>query len=204
VPGLAIGEGTAAGAGRVTVPHIFSAISGIAVDRQGRIHAADRKEVHVAVFSPAGALLATIGRKGKGPGEFDAPSGPALAPDGALYVRDVSKVARFEPAPTTGLATVHDRDFRWPLFPDWMSRRASRVDAKGRFQHPGSTWRDRDLVKQHLLRYSARGAFADTLRVPQYDNAPDPTASIRTDRRRRADDREVVSCTLRRRSRCGT
>ena len=177
---LVIGEDARPAPGRTAAPHIFSAISGLAVDRRGRIYVSDLKEVHVAVFSPTGALLATIGRKGQGPGEFEAPSGPALDPGGALYVRDVAKVARFVVDPATGLATRHDRDFRGPIYPDWTSRRASRVDREGRFYHPGSIWRTGELVKHHYLRYSAQGVFIDTLLVPLYDNIPEPTASIRT------------------------
>ena len=177
---LVIGEAPVAGAGRATAEHIFGAISGIAVDRQGRIYATDLQQVHVAVFSPAGTLLTVIGRKGQGPGEFEGPSGPALAPDGALYVRDISGVARFVVDPATALATRHDRNFRGPLFPDWMSRRASRVDAAGRVHHPVSEWRDGQLVRHRYLRYSAQGTFIDTLHVPPYENTPEPTASIRT------------------------
>lgn len=177
---LVIGEDAAAAPGRAAGRHIFSAISGIAVDRQGRIYAADLMQTHVVVFSPSGSLLATIGRKGQGPGEFEGPSGPALAPDGSLYVRDISHVARFIVDPATGVAAKHDRDFRGPLYPDWTSRRASRVDREGRFHHPGSTWRDGQLVHHYYLRYTARGEFVDTLHVPAYPNHPTPTASIRT------------------------
>jgi hypothetical protein len=177
---LVIGEEAVAGPGRAAGKHIFSAISGIAMDRQGRIYASDVMQTHVIVFSPSGTLLATIGRKGQGPGEFEGPSGPALGPDGTLYVRDVTHVARFALDPASGLATKHDRDFRGPLYPNWMSRRASRVDRDGRFHHPGSTWRDGELVRHYYLRYTAQGQFVDTLHVPAYQNHPEPTASIRT------------------------
>ena len=177
---LVIGEDPTPAAGRTNARHIFSAISGIAVDRQGRIYASDLQQTNVAVFSPAGALLATIGRKGVGPGEFEGPSGPALAGDGALYVRDVSRVSRFTVDPATGLATKFDRTFRGPTFPNWTSRRASRVDREGRFYHPETVWRSAQYVRHSYLRYSAQGTFVDTLRVPEYPNEPEPTASIMT------------------------
>src|SRR5687768_333283 len=49
---LVIGEDAAAAPGRTTANHIFSAISGIAVDRQGRIYASDLQQATVPVFSP--------------------------------------------------------------------------------------------------------------------------------------------------------
>jgi hypothetical protein len=163
-----------------SAPHGFGAISGIALDRDGRIYASDLTEVQVVVFSPAGKLLATIGRKGQGPGEFEGPSGPAIGADGALYVRDVAKIARFVPDPATGVATKHDRDFRGPLYPNWTSRRASRVDQAGRFGHPVSTWKRGGEVTHAVLRYSAQGTLVDSLPVPRYANEPEPTASVRT------------------------
>ncbi len=178
---LVIGEEAVAAPGRSAGKHVFSAVSGVAVDRQGRIYASDVMQTHVVVFSPDGSRLATIGRKGQGPGEFEGPSGLALCPDGTLYVRDVSHgIAHFVIDPSTGLATKHDRDFRGPLYPNWMSRRASRVDRQGRFHHPGSQWRTGELVRHWYTRYDAQGQLLDTLHVPRYSNEPEPTASIRT------------------------
>jgi hypothetical protein len=171
---LTIGDESAA------APHSFGAISGVALDRAGRIYVSDLQETHVAVFAPSGKPLATIGRKGAGPGEFEGPSGPAIGPDGGLFVRDISKVARFVVDPATGLATKHDRDFRGPLYPNWTSRRASRVDRDGRFGHPVMNWKTGGEVRHAVLRYSAQGTFVDSVPVPSYANEPIPTASVRT------------------------
>ena len=160
-------------------PHQFGAISGLAVDREGRIYVADLQETHVTVFSLSGKRLATIGRKGRGPGEFEGPSGPALAADGALYVRDIARVTRFTRDPATGLSTKHDRDFRGPLYPNWTSRRASRVDRDGRFLHPDTRSRIGGEIRHVYLRYSAQGAFIDSLPVPSYPNDPPTSAVLR-------------------------
>ena len=42
----------------------------------------------MAVFSQDGQLVRTIGSRGCGPGEFSAPTGVAVSPDGELYVSD--------------------------------------------------------------------------------------------------------------------
>jgi hypothetical protein len=49
---------------------IFSAISGLAVDYQGRIYVLDREANELRIFSASGQHLRTIGRAGGGPGEY--------------------------------------------------------------------------------------------------------------------------------------
>ena len=46
----------------------------VAVDTEGRIYAADSFLDRIQVFSPEGEYLRTIGRRGRGPGEFDRPA----------------------------------------------------------------------------------------------------------------------------------
>jgi hypothetical protein len=50
--------------------HEFDRISGIARLSDGRILVAQRSDPHLRIFSPDGALLGSIGRAGRGPGEF--------------------------------------------------------------------------------------------------------------------------------------
>lgn len=66
----------------------FSQIRGILVDRQGQILVLDFVAQEIRVFSPEGAHMATLGRKGSGPGEFRQANGMAWATDGNLYVND--------------------------------------------------------------------------------------------------------------------
>jgi len=68
--------------------YIFGAIDGLAMDAQGRIIVADRKDHTVRVFAADGRHLYTIGRKGKGPGDLDSPCCLAIARDGALWVKE--------------------------------------------------------------------------------------------------------------------
>ena len=50
---------------------LIGAFSGMAVDDQDHIYIADTKLQEIHKFSPEGNYLASIGREGKGPGEFD-------------------------------------------------------------------------------------------------------------------------------------
>jgi hypothetical protein len=60
---------------------------GIAVDAQGRLLVTD--DYCLKVFDDDGRLLDRIGRKGKGPGEFDAPMRPSAGPTGMITVQDI-------------------------------------------------------------------------------------------------------------------
>ena len=66
----------------------FGRVSGVAVDRAGRIFVADGQDNQVRMFSPGGAFVARIGRMGSGPMEFKTLGAITIVPDGFLWTRD--------------------------------------------------------------------------------------------------------------------
>lgn len=66
----------------------FNFPSDIAVDRDGNIYVLDAGNTRVQKFGPDGRYLATIGRKGQGPGEFRMPDTIDFDKDGNLVVAD--------------------------------------------------------------------------------------------------------------------
>lgn len=72
----------------------FSDIRGILVVRNGNIWVIEGSLQEIRVFDPAGIHVKTIGRNGKGPGEFTYADGLAAAPDGMIWVHDPQN-ARF-------------------------------------------------------------------------------------------------------------
>jgi len=70
----------------------FSDVRGLLVDRKGNIWVIERSLQEIRVFDPAGKHLRTVGRKGKGPGEFTYADGMAVAPDGLIWVHDPQNV----------------------------------------------------------------------------------------------------------------
>ena len=66
----------------------FNYPSDVAVDAQGNIYILDAGNARIQKFGPDGNYLATIGRKGQGPGEFVMPGNITFDKDGNLVVAD--------------------------------------------------------------------------------------------------------------------
>ena len=73
-------------------------VSGLALSRDGRLALADASESNVKLFDRAGRLLATLGRNGSGPGEFQQPRFPRFGADGRLFVGDgqLNRITEFD------------------------------------------------------------------------------------------------------------
>ena len=66
----------------------FNYPSDVAVDKDGNIYVLDSANTRIQKFGPDGKFLATIGRKGQGPGEFLMPDAIGFDKDGNLVVAD--------------------------------------------------------------------------------------------------------------------
>ena len=75
--------GPGAGAGELRTPF------GVAVGG-GHVYVADFGNDRVDVFSTDGSPVLSFGRRGSGDGQFQRPAGIALAPDGGVYVLEMS------------------------------------------------------------------------------------------------------------------
>lgn len=67
---------------------LFEVVGDIATSPDGRIYVLDVLAKHIAVFSRVGERQATLGRPGRGPGEFMLPVSMAVDPRGNLYALD--------------------------------------------------------------------------------------------------------------------
>jgi hypothetical protein len=161
-------------------PFLLGEVSGLAFDASGRLYVADFQEPRIVVFDPTGRHLATIGRKGEGPGEFTAPTGPVFGPDGALYVRNMSKVLRFAIDPASGLPTKFTRHFDGPLYAPWRSKLPSQIDGQGRFHFPreATTGTTEFITRYGYQRYRLDGTALDSLGVPSHPTTRASWASV--------------------------
>jgi hypothetical protein len=155
-------------------------VTGVTVDDAGNVYASDGLASTVWVFDRTGRLRGSVGRKGEGPGEFDAPTGPAVGPDGRLYVRDVYRVSRFGPDSTTGFLSRFEDSFTGPVYANWASQRATRFDSSGSLFYTGHRWLPDGTAREFFIRYDRSGGVRDTIFVPTYPNAPQLTAWVQT------------------------
>lgn len=92
----------------------FGRVTGVAMDSRGRILVADERAHHFKVFDRSGTYLATVGRRGEGPGEFAAPSGIVVTPGDTVFVLD----------PERALISVFSPDYEWVrdvrISPSWQ------------------------------------------------------------------------------------
>lgn len=70
--------------------YMFSRITDIDVDEDGNIYALDQREDQIKVYDRNGQFLRTIGRRGQGPGELDAPYFLSITAQEHLVVEDVA------------------------------------------------------------------------------------------------------------------
>ena len=143
-------------------------VFGLATDSAGNIYVADIDNAFLVVFGPDGRFRGQVGRKGRGPGEFQGPSGLVIDARQRLWVRDTERISRFVRDPRTGLLARYDTAFTQPVFPDWYNARASRVAANGDYLHPAPS--AAVGAQQRVLRYNARGTLAESLTVPRRPN----------------------------------
>lgn len=71
------------------------AVSGVEADSKGNIYVLDSYDDKVLKFDPAGNYLTSIGGKGQGPGEFQAPTRILVDGQDRLYVQDIVRMALF-------------------------------------------------------------------------------------------------------------
>jgi len=154
-------------------------LSGIAMDASGTVYVADRAENKLWVFDARGRSVRGIGRRGQGPGEFQAPTGIAIGPDNKLYVRDQKNVTRFAVDTQTRRLTRYDTRFNGGAFNDWLSTLASRFDERGRMYYPNFNQSGLTTRMGQWWIFSPAGQRVDSIAVPFIEGSPPAWASVR-------------------------
>ena len=89
--------------------------SDITVDKSGNIYVLDAGNTRIQKFAADGKFLSTIGRKGKGPGEFMLPDGLDIDREGSLIVSDVAQL-RIQVLPSEGSMDIKVIHLESPSF----------------------------------------------------------------------------------------
>ena len=147
-------------AGGEDADHFFGQISGMLVDRDGRVYVADSQAQEISVFSPDGELLRRLGHEGEGPGEFRDPRSMLVMPDGRIGVvhEEPPRITCYRAADGEYLG-----DFHFTEDPGHPFQRLTRVECRGRTlvayaadvsEGPGGM-----KVTGRIMRFDASGKF---------------------------------------------
>ncbi|MCC6929336.1 MAG: hypothetical protein IT359_10130 [Gemmatimonadaceae bacterium] len=166
--------------GRHPLADSLGELSGIALDARGNVYVSDFSATTVWILDAGGRSVGRVGRKGRGPGEFEAPTGIAVAPDGNLVVRDINRVTTFAPDPATGRLAKYEGAFAGPSMADWRSTFATRFDAQRRLYYPAFNVANRTKRSGVFYIFAPDGRLTDSLVVPPFPGAPAPTARVQT------------------------
>jgi hypothetical protein len=145
----------------------FEDIWDVTFDALGRIYVLDRGARGVRVFDRAGNHVRTLGRGGRGPGEFWNPTGLGWGPGGELWVADPGN-ARYEVFDTAG-KYLYSRRRR---IGSWSYPWGGGFDGRGRLYEsqivsvPGTN-RYRGLYIRHETRDSV--VATDTFPLPVHE-----------------------------------
>ncbi len=142
---------------------IFSEIRAIRADDEGNIYALDWKAHQIKVFDRTGRLLRTFGKKGQGPGEWQAPHVMVIAPSGQIVVRDMANW-RFSFYSPEGklLKEIPSQGFGF---------QKARIDKKGFFYGNSLEFGEKDTAER-LMRYGPDLKPAAT--IAEFKENPQP------------------------------
>ncbi len=130
---------------------LFHQPADIAFDGEGNIYVLDAGNHRIQKFSPAGTYLATIGRRGEGPGELQFPLSLDIDAQGYLYVPDMGnqRIQVYKPDGTAHSAISMNRVSLGTirLRPD-----GTMLQGTGGYIMMGPRGRDRDAPPPPLLK----------------------------------------------------
>lgn len=155
----------------------FGILSGVVVDPSGNVYVADASAASIRVFDAKGQPLRSIGRKGKGPGEFTSPAGLGISTDGKLYVRDQTRYSRFRTDPSTKRLTLYDATIQRPALSDWTSTLPVKFKDTTTLYEPNLASFTRPPKNSgRYYRFTTGGKIVDTIVVPLFPTSPPPIA----------------------------
>lgn len=157
----------------------FGDISGLAVDREGRLYVADRMTSTVRAYSAAGEPLTLIGSEGEGPGEFQSPMALAAGPEGTLVVADLDGLTLKAPPAPGDLATEPAGTWSYPGYVQIY--RPLGVNCQGTVYYPDQRSPSGvSTIRHFYLLVDFGEGVRDTLRVPKLEGLPGGTPFVRT------------------------
>ncbi|MGD2215351.1 MAG: hypothetical protein PVJ64_01290 [Gemmatimonadales bacterium] len=166
--------------------YMFGRVRSLSVAPEGSIYMFDSHAHELRKYAPDGTYLATFGRQGGGPGEYEDPDGGlAVLPDGRVVLRDPAN-ARFS-------VFAPDGEYLegWRIRGGLYTSRSLYSDSAGNvytlillnLEDGMRDWRT------GIVRYGPDGVPGDTIETPNYDYEPSELLASSGDE----DNRRIIS-----------
>jgi hypothetical protein len=152
--------------------YMFGDVADIAVARDGSIYVYDRQVPAIRKYDANGKFVRTIGRKGRGPGEYLNGGGLAVGPDGKVYLWDTGnwRVNVYSPAGESigSISTPSGVDGNWTV----TANRALTIDTAGvlYYRKPNFGRRQGGGPSSLIIRMRADGTVLDTIPSPDFSS----------------------------------
>ena len=142
----------------------FGQVVGVAADEHQNVYALDFQVGQVRVFDSTGVFQLAMGRKGRGPGEIQAPEWVFLGTDGSVLVADRGNTRVSVFRPDGSAAGSYSLDFNLHGFPlRWES--LAEGGAAVQLRRLGRTAAGEAPAPQAVVVLDTQGGFGDTLLV---------------------------------------
>lgn len=147
---------------------LFTQVNSFTVDGSGRMWVFDQPTATLFLFDQNGALLKRIGRRGRGPGEFQSENGAAALPGGRFAIWDArnTRISWFASDATFERSTLVSKGFY--TFGGLVVDRRGGVFIK----HPVSRDRAKGIGTIGLIQVRSDGTLGDSL-VPPNVHVPE-------------------------------
>ncbi len=156
VPEVSIGELNGA------EEYLFGNIYGIAVDGDGRVYVLDGQAQDIRVFDSDGNFIATVTRRGVGPGELRNAMSVAVLSDGRVVAHEPTEMLVKVAGPTT----VAGEHWSYPQGAIVLPVKPLRLDRSGRILVATAGTTAGGRISQYVIAMSPDGELLDSLYPP--------------------------------------
>ena len=154
--------------------YLFGSIYSITVDDDGRVFVLDGQARDIRVFDAEGTYVATVARRGEGPGELSNASSVAVLPDGRVIAHEAGDML----VKVVGPAPMDQEQWAYPPGALVLPVKPLRIDRLGRVLVPAAgTTPNGDFV-QYLYAMGSDGEILDSLTPPASGFKP-PSLEVR-------------------------
>jgi len=154
--------------------YLFGSIYSIAVDGDGRVFVLDGQAGDIRVYDSQGNYIATVARRGEGPGELNNAFSVAVLPDGRVIAHEPGSMLVKVVGPEPGYRT----QWAYPAGAVILPVKPLRIDRSGRILVTAGGLSSGGDFSRYVLVMGSDGEILDSLAPPESDFEP-PSVEVR-------------------------